>query len=267
MRGTPTERPESPPSMAVVRAELNDKRRISRTHKILMGALALAAIGFLATLKHGSQQEHALAAETSEHARERREHVNAEITKAAATQWGGESSNREQRALVARVGQAIATKSGAKQYPVALRFHLLAEPNAITLYGLSSGDIYITTALLNRMQTEGELAAALAHAAAHAIAGDALAPVTTTPPSPRPLWQHSVSEERAADALTVTWMGQAGYDPNAFSSMLMVLAKAYNAGADVGFFTTHPNAPDRLDAIRASIAATYPSGVPKELSK
>jgi beta-barrel assembly-enhancing protease len=241
-------------------------RRISPRRKLLAALLAVVAGAFLLTLKHGAEQDHATVATAKAFTSAQREAMNAEIKKIMETRYGGQSDNREQSALVARVGTAIRTKLDPKSTKIPLQFHLLNEANSINIYGLSNGDVYITTALLNRMQTEGQLAAMLAHGAAHALAGDGVGPVAT-PAYALPLWQHSVEQERAADVLSLKLMSQAGYDPNALTAALTVLAKAYNTGADVAFFTTHPNETERLAAIASAITTLYPKGVPAVLSK
>ena len=239
---------------------------ISGRRKVLAIGLAVAACLYLITLKHGVTQEQETRDVAKHITDQQRDQINGDILKALSKNYHGESSDRRQVELVTRVGNAIATQSDAKNSPVKLKFHLLAEPDSINLYGLSSGDVYITTAMLNRMQTEGQLAAALAHGAAHALVGDMLTPVPTGK-HPLPLWQHSLEQEHAADALGLRLMSQTGYDPQAMGSMLTILAKAYNAGADVSFFATHPNAPDRLTVLDATIKQLYPTGLPAVMSK
>lgn len=238
---------------------LNETRRISPRRWFLMAVVALAAGIYLFTLKHEGEQVRTTTAQE-------RATLDAEISERLPKLLGGASKNTEQLALVARVAAAITTHSDASKAPTPLTFHLMAEPNSINIYGLADGNIYVTTALLNRMQTEGQLAAALAHAAAHALVKDHMT-VVAAASTIRPIWQHTAQQERAADMLTVTLMSQAGYDPNAFASMLGVLAKAYTAKAEVTFFTTHPNTADRLDGVTAAITALYPQGVPAVLSK
>ena len=250
---------DKPPRTQTIETLLKETRRISPRRWFLMAVVALAAGIYLFTLKHEGEQVRASTAEE-------RAALNAEIGERLPKQLGGKSDNKEQVALIERVSQAIATRSDASKATTPLTFHLMAEPNSINIYGLGDGDIYITTALLNRMQTEGQLASVLAHATAHALVKDNLN-VVAAATSVKPIWQHSAEQERAADVLTVKLMSQAGYDPNAFTSMLGVLAKAYNAKADVAFFTTHPNTADRIDASAAAIAALYPEGVPPALSK
>jgi predicted Zn-dependent protease len=228
----------------------------TRAHRRVMAVLAVLLLG-LVGLKYASEQEVSVA-------REQAKQQHEAIARAMAAEYKGESIQLDQRALVARVGKAFAEKSDGKKHP--LQFHLLAEPNAINLFALSSGDIYLTTALVNRMQTEGQLAAALAHGVAHVLAGDVPSAVAARAGS-LPLWAYSLEQERAADARAITLMVQAGYDPNALLGMFTVLVKAHQSGAAVDFFITHPNETSRMVDITAAIRALYPQGIPVELSK
>ena len=273
---TPQENLEKPAAdlagePAAAEQETLEKRPLAAPHittkrKILAVALAVAATGYLVAVKHGAEQDKKTQDVVKSLSAQQRNVMNGEIRDAMEKHYGGMSDKREQVALVTRVGTSIATTSDAKNSTIKFKFHLLAEKDSINMYALSSGDIYVTTALLNRMQTEGQLAAVLAHGVAHVIAADMATPLAQ-PKHPLPLWQYTVDQERAADALGLKLMGQTGYNPNAMSGMLTLLAKAYNAGADVAFFTTHPNVPDRLAALDATIKTLYPTGLPAVMSK
>lgn len=263
---TPEVNPEPAPAATPPKKRSLPLPPISGRRKVLAIILAIAACTYLLTLKHGVTQEEKTRDSAKRIIDQQRDQINEDITKAFRKSYKGESSNHQQNALVERVGTAIATQSDAKNSKVKLKFHLLAEPDSINIYGLSTGDVYITTAMLNRMQTEGQLAAALAHGAAHALAGDMATPVTAGK-HPLPLWQHALEQERAADVTGLRLMAQTGYNPEAMGTMLSILAKAYNAGADVSFFTTHPNAADRLAVLDATIKQLYPTGLPAVMSK
>lgn len=245
---------------------LAETRKVGPRRKLLMLVAVAVAAGYLLTLKQGAQKEHAGQAAQKAAVEQARAATNEEIVEAMRTRFGGPSQNKDQVALVTRVGELIARKSDAAKAGKAVAFHLVSEPNSINAFGLADGNVYMTTAMLNRMRTEGQLAAVLAHAAAHALAGDGLS-VVPGAANAKPNWQHTAQAEQAADALAVKLMSQAGYNPEAFAAMLEVLATAYHAGADVAFFTTHPNSADRLEAIHAAIVALYPQGVPAVLSE
>jgi len=152
--------------------------------------------------------------------------------------YGGESTNIQQRDLVARVANAIVTKTDAKDAVKGMRFHLLADSNAINSFALPTGDVYITTALVNRMRTEGELAAVMANGAAHVLANHHM----TMPEAPAALIpQFTAEQESKVDGRAVKIMADAGYSPTAMITMFTVLTEAYSAGADAQFFATHPS--------------------------
>ena len=177
--------------------------------------------------------------------------------------YGDESANATQRELVTRVGAAIVTRSDAKDSKKTFRFHLLAESNLIDSFAVPTGDVYVTTALVNRLHTEGQLAAVLAGGIAHVLAGHHMHAPDTAPDQ----WQFTAAQETSADARTIKFMAAAGYDPNALLGLFAVLTDAYTAHADVPFFTTHPSAPDRLTTVATTIKTLYPQGVPAVLSK
>ena len=198
--------------------------------------------------------------------------------------YGGISQNADQTATVSRVGQHLVSVLDAAKNPWKFEFYLLAEPNILNAYALPGGPIFMTTALLNRLQTEGQLAAILAQQIAHVnhrhvakqlkALGLTTALLSTTNGDPI---GHMVPEvvkftftpeqELVADRDAAELMGKAGYSPAALTSALGILSTAYYAKAEVAYFTTHPNAPNRLENITAAIAALYPSGVPDHLSK
>lgn len=244
-----------------------DARRIHPRRRIIMIALVLATALYLTTLKEGGEQERATKAVANSISAQQRQATNGEIIAAMERDFGGPSSNKDQVALVARVGGTILEKTDAGKAAKPMKVILLAEPDHINIYGLSSGEIYITTALLNRMQTEGQLASMLAHAASHVMVTDGLAVLPANPKIAKPLWQYRPEVETKADVLTIKLLSQAGYDPHAFGRALTILAEAYHAGADASFFTTHPSAPDREKGIEAAIKQVYPDGLPEILSK
>lgn len=187
------------------------------------------------------------------------------------TRYKGESSDAGHNALVTRVGMALVSKSEAKDSQINFRFRVLAEPNAIDMFALPVGDIYVTTALVNRMKTEGELAAVLANGIAHALAGDKMQssePIPQQPDATTTIKLHFTSEQESiADGRTIKMMAEAGYNPQSLIDMFRVLTEAYNAGAEASFFATHPSDSWRLTNAANSIAQMYPQGIPAELSK
>lgn len=239
---------------------------VSRVRLVFMVLFAVLGIGALVVLKNGSAHEKEKQAAAAAQAAQQHAAANAKLMQAILHHYHGESANAAQQALVARVGAAIAATKTAKTSKAPLQFHLLAEETSLNLFALDNGQVFITTALVNRMQSEGQLAAALAHGAAHALAGDVLAPMSTATTT-LPMWSYTATAETTADAKAVTLMSEAGYSPSAMIGMFTLLLSAYQAGADVAFFTTHPNTSTRMQQLASAIQALYPQGIPKELSK
>jgi len=241
--------------------------RLTRKQIIAMALVALVGGALLITLKSTANKENSEIQVAKQTAAEQREQEAKTINETLLKRYGGISKNADQKALVGRVGTAIRTKIDPKSKVPAMRFHVLAEENSINLFALTSGDVYVTTALVNRMQTEGQLAGVLAHGVAHIISIHELAAIPIEGETALPNWSYAAKAEREADALGLKLMGDAGYDPNAFVGMLGVLTKAYNEGADVAFFITHPNEAERLNEIESAIHRLYPKGIPAVLSK
>lgn len=185
--------------------------------------------------------------------------------------YRGESTDAVHNALVTRIGMSLIRKTEAKDSKINFHFHVLAEPDVIDSFALPVGDVYVTTALVNRMRTEGELAAVLAGGIAHVLAGDKLQspePVPDKPDAATDIKLHFTAEQEAiADDRALKMMAEAGYNPQSMLSMFRVLTDAYNAGAQASFFATHPSDSWRLTNVANAIAAMYPQGVPAELSK
>lgn len=235
---------------------------LTRRRKIFMVMVVVVAAVALITLKLTAARDNNEIAQNAAVVKETALEKEARAGKMLVKFHQGISDNGKQMELLTRVAEAFTTKSAAKNSPVKLKFYLLNEPNQLNVYALSTGEIYITTALFNRMQTEGQLAAALAQGLAHVMQGDHLAPDEKAAH-----WVYPAAAEPKADATALSLMTQAGYDPNAMISMFKILVDAYGAGADVGFFTTHPNSEGRLEAIQAEIQRLYPDGVPAVMSK
>ena len=87
-----------------------------------------------------------------------------------------------------------------------------AEPNAFSLKG---GFIFVTSGLFSALRSESELAAVLAHELGHHLRGD-----TDREPQTGSLFLLSEEDELAADALSVTFLARARYEPSAALSSL-----------------------------------------------
>jgi predicted Zn-dependent protease len=186
------------------------------------------------------------------------------------------------------VGQAVALASSRPFTFGGYHFSILDtdEVNALACPG---GLIFITRGMLKKAQNEEELAAILAHEIAHVSHKDGLgaiqrarwAEVVTALGTEAArklsgadvaklvsLFEGSVNDiaktllvngysreqESAADLSALGYMNGIGYDANGLVAFLRKLAGEQTAGANTGFFGTHPGMQDRLSKARSLIA-------------
>jgi beta-barrel assembly-enhancing protease len=201
-------------------------------------------------------------------------------------QYGGELQDPEAQALVDRVGQRVVTQSDAGKTEWQYDFHLLADPRTINAFALPGGQIFITAALLQKLQTEGQLAGVLGHEVGHVVArhsaqrmakdqltqGITGAVLVASGGGGQAQMAQMIGEminmkygredELQSDALGVRFMSQAGYDPRAMIGVQETLAAEAGGNAPPEIMSTHPSAPNRIQTIEAAIATIYPNGVP-----
>lgn len=237
--------------------------RLNRRHLVALIAGIVLVGASIATVMTGENTNEALpessAAPMAPEAVATEQSMPLPSSETLAASYGGMSKNATQQALVTRVGKHVVEQSEAAKSINALRFVLLADENRINAFAMPDGTIFITTLLFNHMKTEGQLAAVLAHEAAQLAA------------SQRPVYLNTGivafdrEQETKADALGVKFMAQAGYDPNAFLTVLTALRDINNT-TPVEFFQTHPSPVNRVAHIEYAITQQFPDGVPESLS-
>ena len=85
-------------------------------------------------------------------------------------EFGGEDANATDQAKVDEIGNQIVQNSPAGSTPYQFDFHLLADPQTVNAFALPGGQVFITRALYDQLQTEGELAGVLGHEIGHVVA-------------------------------------------------------------------------------------------------
>ncbi|MCB9076864.1 MAG: M48 family metalloprotease [Anaerolineaceae bacterium] len=215
-----------------------------------------------------------------------------------AAEFGGPDSNSQEQGVVKQVGQNILAATEAGQTPYKFSFTLLADDQTINAFALPGGPVFITSALYDRLQTEGQLAGVLGHEIGHVVArhsaehiakqqlteGLAGAAVIASydPNHPNSSQQAAAitamigqvvnmkfgrEDELEADRLGVRFMAEAGYDPRSMLEVMKILAESSEGNRPPEFFSTHPNPENRIAAIEAAIKAEFPNGVPDGLIK
>ncbi|MCU0915733.1 MAG: M48 family metallopeptidase [Planctomycetes bacterium] len=161
-----------------------------------------------------------------------------------------------------------------------LAYHFAAvEEGGANAFALPGGYIYITRDLLKELKTEAQLAAVLSHEVGHVVARDTLvamseqigmtalmvaAQTSGSPDAARGTrfvtavlsLQYSRDDEREADFAGLSYMTQAGYDPNAMVETMETLAKLQTF-RPVEFFSTHPNPENRIAYLQDRIATRF----------
>lgn len=124
-----------------------------------------------------------------------------------------------------------------------LRFHLVNTPDLPNVFTTGGSHVYVYSGLLRSgvCDTEEELAAAMAHAVAHALNLDvqnALGQADPRTPPPGVAWQFvsnrfTAQQEWEADKLAFAIYVRAGYDPELFGNLFQKLSDRYPGRAAV----------------------------------
>jgi predicted Zn-dependent protease len=203
-------------------------------------------------------------------------------------EYGGEDASPRDRERVVSIGRKI-LEGNAKgdweeqfiQYQWG--FHLLADPQTINAFALPGGQVFITRALFDRLQTEGELAGVLGHEIGHVIGRHSAEHIakakltegltgaaviaTYDPDNPASMRTAQVAaligqlinlkfgreDELESDVLGVCFMNNAGYDPSDLIRVMEVLAEASQGQAPPEFLSTHPDPGNRMARIQEAI--------------
>lgn len=209
-----------------------------------------------------------------------------------AREMGGEIPPTDPRSEeVQRIGTLIVSRTDAHKGPWKFKFHLLADPQTINAFALPGGQVFITLGLLNKLQTEAQLAGVLSHEIGHVLErhsaqqmaksqlGDMLVVATgaaaSDPNSPggytnatmvaaviNHMFQlrYSRHDESEADQWGLKLMMQAGYDPKAMIAVMEILKASSGRGHSPEIFQTHPNPDLRIQQIKAYLAEHPPTG-------
>lgn len=200
-----------------------------------------------------------------------------------AAEFGGEDENPRDQAIVDQIGNRIVQSSPAGSSPYQFDFHLLDDDQTINAFALPGGQVFITRALYDRLQTEGQLAGVLGHEIGHVVARHSaehiakakltegltgaavIAAYDPNNPSSASRAQIAVligqlinlkfgrDDELEADYLGVCFMNNTGYDPNEMINVMKILAASQTGNRPPEFFSTHPNPENRITRIQDAI--------------
>jgi beta-barrel assembly-enhancing protease len=198
-------------------------------------------------------------------------------------EFQGEDPNQNDQATVDQVGNTIVQNSPAGQTPYQYDFHLLADTQTVNAFALPGGQVFITRALYDLLQSQGELAGVLGHEISHVVARHSAEQIAKTkltdgltgaaviatydPNNPSSAnsaqiamligqminLKYSRDDELEADKYGVCFMKDAGFDPNGMIKVMQVLQSLDQGGNTPEFFSTHPNPASRITRIQEAI--------------
>lgn len=211
-------------------------------------------------------------------------------------QFGGLHPNQNLQAYIDQVGERVVQNSAASTLPYPYEFHVVDDPRTINAFALPGGQIFITTAMLNQLDSEAQLAGILAHEVAHVVArhgaeqlarqqlGLALVnaiAITASGEDPGNArqaalvaqavnqlisLQYSRQDELESDRLGFEFMTAANYNPEGLVELMEILAQTSN-GQPPEFLSTHPYPENRIEQLQDLIQSTYPEGIPPALEE
>ncbi len=214
-----------------------------------------------------------------------------ESAPAMAHKMGGEIPPFDPRAQeVQKVGAYIVSHTAAATSPWKFKFHLLADTHTINAFALPGGQIFITLGLLNKLQTEAQLAGVLSHEMGHVLERHAAQQMAKTQLGERFVsavgvavsdpnhpgrfadatmvagvvdhmvqLRYSRQDESEADQWGIKLMAQAGFDPNAMIEVMEILKASGGKESMPEIFQTHPNPDLRIQQIKTYLADHPPA--------
>jgi predicted Zn-dependent protease len=206
-------------------------------------------------------------------------------------QMGGESTNSEANALVDEVGRELVAVIPDEALDYQYEFHLLADTKTVNAFALPGGQVFITEALLSRLETRGQLAGVLGHEIGHVIGRHSAARIETgklfgglaqaggvaagsqagmsisSMVANMFVMKYGRDDELESDRLGLVLMARSGYDPRSLMGVMEILRTASGGGKQPEFMSTHPDPGNRVEQIKVSLQQMFPDGVPEDLVK
>lgn len=262
----------------------------------ILVALVIAAISFISYF--ASSEFNPITRETQQVALSPNEEIAMGLQAAPelAQMYGGLYQDESLQNHLDMVCSRLVNNSEAGQTDWLFECHLLADEETINAFALPGGQVFITAALFNKLETEGQLAGVMAHEIGHVVARHAAEQIAEQqlaqglsgavviaaydPENPNSgltaaqmsalisklvTLKYGRDDELQSDQLGVRFMANAGYDPRALLGVMEILAESGGPNGQAEFFSTHPNQENRSERIWEAIRALFPNGVPDHL--
>ena len=211
-----------------------------------------------------------------------------------AQEFGGPDPDLTVQSDVEQIGRKLVREMKIAS-PYRFQFTVLRDRQTVNAFALPGGPIFITRALLDRLENEAQLAGVLGHEVGHVIGRHSSEQIAKTQlgqglvgavgvatsgdqgtsqgaqqlaafVAQMTLMKYGREHELESDALGVEIMSHAGYDPRALINVMTILAKASGGSRQPEFFSTHPDPGNRQERIQHEIATKFPAGVPGQLT-
>lgn len=203
--------------------------------------------------------------------------IGKQVAKQAESEYGGVIFNHPRGKVFGEIGEKLAKQSVRKKIPYS--FKVLAEAKILNAFACPGGPIYITQALLNKLDNEAELAFVLGHEIAHIDQQHSRKAINKAlivqlggaiifKGSSEDIklaagigWNllnrgYSRSDEKESDMIGVRFVAKGGYHPRgAIQALEKIGGERYRGLAK--YLVTHPSTPDRIAAIRRQIEKEF----------
>lgn len=194
-----------------------------------------------------------------------------------AQEFGGIYNDINVQTAFKRIGMKLVNNSEAKNSPYRFDFHVLADPNTVNAFALPGGQIFITVALLKRLESEDQIAGVLGHEIGHVVnrhsaehmaqqglmqgivqgvamgsdmSSAQIASVVTNMVS----MKYGRDDELESDKYGIKYMVESGYNPEALIRVMEILAEASGGQRQNEFQSSHPSPENRIAKIKEEIA-------------
>jgi predicted Zn-dependent protease len=200
-----------------------------------------------------------------------------------AQQYGGLYPDQGLQDFLDDVGFYLVDNSFAIEGNYPFEFHLLADTQIVNAFALPGGQVFMTAALYDRLETEDQVAGVLAHEIVHVLGrhsaqriakqeltqglSGAVVMSSYDPDNPNSQGTAQIAavignlvnmkygreDELESDYLGVCILYQAGYDPAAMIEVMQILDEATAGGRTLEFFSSHPSPYNRISYIQQAI--------------
>ena len=192
--------------------------------------------------------------------------------------------------LLAALNKWLASQNPPRRNPFPFEFHLLRDARTINAFALPGGQVFMTQALYQRLQTEGQVAGVIGHEIGHVLSrhgaqrlaqqrltqglagaagvagGDINSARLAQAVGELVNMRYGREDELESDKWGVRLCAMAGYDPTAMYGVMKVLEEA-SSGGPPEMMSTHPKPANRVKYIEEVIKAEFPQGLPPGLEK